>query len=273
VNDHRARVQQAQQQYRFRGQLPPAQREPIKAEVTAKNNGTVATLRIFDVIDSWGGPFGVSAKEVAAALDEMGPSVTEIDLHLNSPGGEALEGIAILNLLRAHPARVTATVDGMAASAASFLAVGADETIMARNSQMMIHDAWGLVVGNATDMRELAGVLDKLSDNIASIYAEKAGGTTEQWRGAMQAETWYLADEAVTAGLADSVIAAEEPAPAPANAFDLSVFAHSGRQDAPDPFIPAASGAPESPAPAGNSPVSARHHAEIAEAQALLAVS
>jgi ATP-dependent Clp endopeptidase proteolytic subunit ClpP len=271
VNAHRARVQQAQQQYRFRGQLPPAQREPLKAEVATKTNGAVATLRIFDVIDSWGGPFGISAKEVAAALDEMGPSVTEIDLHLNSPGGEALEGIAILNLLRAHPARITATVDGMAASAASFLAVGADQTIMARNSQMMIHDAWGLVVGNATDMRELAGVLDKLSDNIASIYAEKAGGTTEQWREAMQAETWYLADEAVTAGLADSVIAAEEPVPA--NAFDLSVFTHPGRAEAPDPFIPAASGAPESPAPAGNSPVSARHHAEIAEAQALLAVS
>lgn len=271
MNTNRARVEQTQQQFRFRGQLPPANREPLKAEVNTKTNESVATLRIFDVIDSWGGPFGVSAKEVAQALDELGPNITDLDVHLNSPGGEALEGIAILNLLRAHPAKVTVTVDGLAASAASFIAAGADETIMARNSQMMIHDAWGLVVGNAADMTSLAGVLDKLSDNIASVYAEKAGGKTEQWRAAMKAETWYTADEAVTAGIADSVLASEEPAPA--NAFDLSVFAHAGRSDAPAPFIPAASGAPESPAPAGNSPVSARHHAEIAEAEALLAFS
>jgi len=271
VNTNRARAQQAQQQYRFRGQLAPAHREPLKAEIAPKTNGAVATLRVFDVIDSWGGPFGISAKEVAQALDELPSSVTEIDLQVNSPGGEALEGIAILNLLRAHPAKVKATVEGLAASAASFLVAGADETIMARNSQLMIHDAWGLVVGNAEDMTQLAGVLDKLSDNIASIYADKAGGTTEDWRAAMKAETWYTADEAVTAGLADSVVTVDEPAPA--NAFDLSVFAHSGRTDAPDPFIPAQSDAPESPAPAGNSPVRARHHAEIAEAEALLAVS
>lgn len=271
MNANRSRVQQAQQQFRFRGQIPPANREPLKAEVNTKSNESVATLRIFDVIDSWGGPFGVSAKEVAQALDGLGPNITDLDVHLNSPGGEALEGIAILNLLRAHPARVTVTVDGLAASAASFIAAGADETVMARNSQLMIHDAWGLVVGNAEDMRDLAATLDKLSDNIASIYAEKAGGSTEDWRGAMKAETWYTADEAVTAGLANSVLAAEDAAPA--NVFDLSVFAHSGRADAPAPFIPAPSDEPERPAPAGHSPVNARHFAEIAEAEALLALS
>lgn len=271
MNTNRVRVEQAQHTYRFRGQVAPAAREPIKAEVNTRTNGTVATLRIFDVIDSWGGPFGVSAKEIAAALDEMGSQVNEIDLHLNSPGGEALEGIAILNLLRAHAAKVTVTVDGLAASAASFIAAGADETIMARNSQLMIHDAWGLCVGNASDMSDLAGVLDKLSDNIASIYADKAGGKVEDWRSAMKAETWYTAEEAVAAGLANSALAAENTTEN--NNFDLSVFAHAGRTDAPAPFIPAPD-APESPAaPAGHSPVSARHHAEIAEAQALLAVS
>jgi hypothetical protein len=124
-------------------------------------------------------PWGVSAKEFAAVLDELGPNVTQIDLRINSPGGEAMEGVAILNLLRSHPAKVVATVDGLAASAASFIAAGADETIMARNSQLMIHDAWGLCVGNAQDMKDLADALDKLSDNIASIYADKAGGTIE----------------------------------------------------------------------------------------------
>lgn len=229
--------QQQQHQYRFRGQVPPVRREPVRAEVTASTNGSVATLRIYDVIDSWGDVWGISAKEVAEALDALGPNVREIDLRLNSPGGEATEGVAILNVLRAHPARVVATVDGLAASAASFLACGADETIMARNSQVMIHDAWGLVIGNADDMRHYAGVLDKLSDNIASIYAAKASGTVEQWRTAMRAESWYNADEAVTAGLADRVLDAE--APPAQDRFDLTVFAHAGREAAPDPLVPA----------------------------------
>lgn len=259
-----------QQAYRFRGQLPPEKREPLRAELTAKNDGNVATIRLYDVIDSWGDVWGVSAKEFAAVLDDLG-DVAQIDLHVNSPGGEAMEGVAILNLLRNHPARVVATVDGLAASAASFIAVGADETIMARNSQLMIHDAWGLCVGNAQDMTDLADALNKLSDNLASIYADKAGGTMEDWRGAMQSETWYNADEAVSAGLADSMEAKAEPVPQ--DRFDLSMFAHNGRTDAPEPFIPAPPDDPETAAPAAKSPVTAAHLAGLTEAAALLALA
>lgn len=242
--------------YRFRGSIAPtkAAKRPVRAEVD-DTASTVGKLHIDDVIDSWGGFWGISAKEFNEALDELG-DVEEIRLHINSPGGEVYEGIAILNSLRRHPATVTAIVDGLAASAASFIAVGVDRTIMAPNTEMMIHDAWGIALGPAADMRAMADRLDKLSNNIASMYAEKAGADTDTWRGFMLAETWYSAQEAVDAGLADEVEgAAGDDVPDDeiiANAFDLSVFKHAGRADAPKPAIPRARTAP--PPPPATSP-------------------
>lgn len=190
----------------------------------------VAEIRLYDPIDSWGEWWGVSAKEFASTLD--GLDVDEIRLLINSPGGEVFEGIAIANTIRSHPAKVTAIVEGIAASAASFIAVAADELVMARNSEMMIHDAWGLVVGNSEDMTKMAGLLDHLSDNIADMYAAKAGGTVPEWRAAMRAETWYSAAEAVEAGLADRVA---EDVKANAKSHDLSIFTYAGRGAAPAP--------------------------------------
>lgn len=221
--------------YRFRGSTPP--RSGVRASVLAPEAADDGShsLRLYDPIDSWGGDWGVSAKEFAAALSAIPKDAKEIRLHINSPGGEVFEAVAILNQLRQHSARVVAVVDGLAASAASFLATGADETIMAPNTQLMIHDAWGLCVGNAADMRGLADLLDRLSNNIAEVYADKAGGSVEDWRTAMLAESWYSAEEAVAAGLADSV--AGEPATAKAS-FDLSRFRHQGRAEAPAPIAP-----------------------------------
>jgi ATP-dependent protease ClpP protease subunit len=239
--------------YRFHGSVKPVRRSSLTPTNLAPDNAgdeTTAVLRLYDPIDSWGGDWGVSAKEFTEALDSLPPGTNEIRLHLNTPGGEVFEAVSMLNALRRHDARVVAVVDGLAASAGSFLAAGADETLMGRNSQLMIHDAWGLCVGNAQDMRDLGSRLDQLSDNIADIYASKAGGSTMQWRTAMLAETWYSADEAVKAGLADGV---EGEAKAdPENAFDLSVFKHAGRNEAPEPLMPAveavAPAAPEAPA-------------------------
>ena len=216
--------------YRFRGHLRPGSDVHRASLLQTDAQDGVATLRLYDPIDSWGGEWGVSAKEFAKALADMG-DVSEIRLHINSPGGEVFEGIAIMNQLRAHSARVVAVVDGLAASAASFIACAADETVMGRNAQLMIHDAWGLCVGNAQDMRDLSGRLDKISDNIASVYAAKSGSSIEDARAAMLAETWYSAEEAVIARLADSV--AETPQPK--NSHDLSVFQYAGREDAPGP--------------------------------------
>lgn len=209
-----------------------ARLQPRNEVPLAAVEGTVATMRLYDPVDSWGEMFGVSAKEFCTAVDDLPDGVDEIRLHINSPGGEVFDAIAILNALRAHNARVVAIVDGIAASAASFIACGADELIMARNSEMMIHDAWGICVGNAADMTSMADSLARLSDNIASVYAEKSGGDIAQWRAAMAVESWYSAEEAVTAGLADRV---DKKKPAAKNAFDLSMYTFAGRDSAPDP--------------------------------------
>ena len=151
---------------------------------------------------------GVDAATMVRDIRDL--DVDEIRLNINSGGGSVFDAVAILNALRQHPAKVVANVLGLAASAASFIACGVDETAMAANSTMMIHGGSGVVVGNAKDMHDMADLLDKLNANIASVYAAKAGGTTESWLETMLAETWYTADEAVEAGLADRVVAGEK---------------------------------------------------------------
>lgn len=197
--------------YRYRGSVAPSAEVSRPAAVTrnaaasgAAQTGTSATLDIFDVIDSWGGWSGISAAEVDAALKAIG-EVETLFVRLNSPGGEASEGVAIANLLRAHPANVRVTVYGLAASAASYIAIAGDTVSMGPGSLMFVHDAINIVLGDAADLRKVADTLDTLSDSIASLYVLKAGGTLEQWRAAMHADTWYGAEAAVTAKLADRV--------------------------------------------------------------------
>lgn len=208
---------------------------------------SAARVMIYGAIGEsfWGDsvPASEFVREVAA-LD-----VDRIELHINSPGGSIFDGVAITNCLRQHKAQVVGYVDGLAASAASFIAVGGcDELIMGRNTQLMIHDGSGVCVGNAADMQEMADLLDKLSANIADIYTDKAGGEPGEWRAAMLAETWYSADEAVAAGLADQVDTGET-AKDPENLFDLTPFNYAGRSKAPTPpFNCAVSGTPTPPA-------------------------
>lgn len=157
------------------------------------------------------GIYGTRSSEFAEKLKEAGDG--DITLRVNSPGGDVYEGLAIMNQLRNHPGKVTAYVEGLAASAASFIVVGgADELIMNKNSELMIHDAMSMVSGNAEEITTALAGLERASENIASIYAEKAGGDSEPWREAMRAETWFTAEEAVEAGLADSVGGIVRPA-------------------------------------------------------------
>lgn len=211
-----------------------AQRAPIRAEApVSRTDGTVATLRLYDPIDSWGDWWGVSAKEFARVLDELPDDVTEIRLLINSPGGEVMEGIAIMNQLRAHKARTVAIVEGIAASSASFIAVSCDELVMMRNSELYIHNAWGIVIGDAADLRAVADDLENHFDrNIASIYAEKSGDSVEHWLAEMDKDRFLTAEQAVAEKLADRVEGVGDAAAAKAK-FDLSVFARSdGRRAA-----------------------------------------
>lgn len=165
---------------------------------------TTATLRIYGPIDSWGGWWGVSAREVAQALDLLGDA-DRVVVRVNSPGGESSEGRAIVNLLRAHPAEIVTVVDGAAYSAASYIAACGNDSVMSPGSTMMIHDTSTYLYGNAEAMWKAAEVLDVLSNSGAELYAEIAGGTVEEWRERQRAETWYSAASAVEAGLMQRV--------------------------------------------------------------------
>lgn len=193
-----------------------------------------AEVLIYDEIDSW---FGVSAEQLARDISALDPQ-RALTVRINSPGGNVYDGVAILNALRGHPGTVTVVVDGLAASAASVIAMGGDEVVMNRNSEMMLHNGSALVVGGSEDMRKMADRLEQVNANLASIYAERCGGTAEEWRAIMAAETWYSAEEAVAAGLADRVDTGSADARAIAAKFDLSAFAHAGRANAPTPPLP-----------------------------------
>jgi ATP-dependent protease ClpP protease subunit len=165
------------------------------------DGGGVFEMWIYDVIDSWGGYWGVSAKDVVQALQAAGAN--DVLVHVNSPGGDVFEGLAIYSTLRNHPGTITVRIEGVAASAASFIALAATTVTIEPNAMVMIHDAWGMEAGNAAELRKFADLLDKASQNIAGIYAK--GGDPEPWRDAMKEETWYVGQEAVDVGLADSV--------------------------------------------------------------------
>lgn len=249
---------------------PAADAPPASGDEQATTS--TADVYVYDTIGGWLGLTSEDFVTDVASLD-----VDQIVLHLNSPGGDASEGVAIANVLRAHRARVVVRVDGMAASAASVIAMAGDEVVMGLGAQMMVHDAWGFSMGNAAEMAAAQRMLDSTSDALASTYAARAGGTTEEWRAVMRAETWYTAEEAVTAGLADRVAAADETGTAEGeqitpgagsyggfwdmwdslqkpDRFDLSAFTYAGRDGAPAPAMPgrktpaaSAAGSPTTP--------------------------
>jgi ATP-dependent protease ClpP protease subunit len=201
-----------------------------------------ATVHIYDEIDSW---FGVSANDLIAEMEAL-DDVDELDIRINSPGGSAFDGINIANAVMRHPAKTTTYVDGLAASAASLIMVAGDEVVVSKYGQAMLHNAHAVVVGTAKDMREVAGQLDKLNAAMAQLYADRAGGEAAGWVKAMNAETWYDADELVAAGLAsrvdDSTVREEvEKAVASALACSSTQFKFLGRKSAPAPTVGASS--------------------------------
>ena len=193
-------------------------------------------VSIYDEI----GMMGVSARQF---LNELSGIDGDITLHLNSPGGDVFDAIAIYNSLRARKGTVAVVVDGLAASAASFIAQAASpgHLEMAQFSSMMIHDGFAAGIGNAADMRGLADQLDAASDTIAAIYAARTGKPAEYWRDKMRATTWYKDSEAVADGLADRVRGQDGDTGTVGNAWDLSVFNADGTKRKP-PVKPAPNG-------------------------------
>lgn len=196
-----------------------------------------AEVMLYDEVGGW---YGATADQFIADL--RGVTAPNLRVRVNSPGGSVFEGIAIANALRSHPANVTIQVDGIAASIASVIAMAGDRIEMAPNTMLMIHDASGVCLGNASDMEEMAELLDLISDNIADAYAARAGGTRDEWRARMRAETWYLPEDAVENGLADEALPVpkreEQPEPAAEmrREFDLTAYGYTGpKQPEPAP--------------------------------------
>lgn len=200
-----------------------------------------AAIDIYDDIIPF---FGVNAVDFRNELQALGDGIETIDLHIHSRGGNVYEAVAIMNTLRQHSAKVVTTVDSIAASAAGFIAVGAsDELIVAENAEIMAHLPWVMAIGDANDLRKTVDRLDQIGKNIASIFSERAGGTVEDWMDVLTAETWWSAQEAVDAGIADRVLKAPKrkaASGATKNSIDLSVFNHAGRSHAPAPRKPEA---------------------------------
>ena len=174
------------------------------------------TISILDVIGEDYGS-GVSARRIGAALRSIGEN--DVVVNINSPGGDFFEGVAIYNMLRAHPAKVTVRVMALAASAASVIAMAGDEIQIGRAGFMMIHNSWGICVGNRQDLREMAAAMDTFDAAMASVYAERSGRDQEEISALMDAETWFNGETAVETGLAggllpdDAIIEDEETNP------------------------------------------------------------
>lgn len=173
----------------------------------------VPELYIYDAIfpdDGWGGG-GVGAAAFQEQLNEI--KADDLNLYLNSPGGIVHEGTTIYNALRQHRAKVHVRVMGMAASIASVIAMAGDTIEMSPGSLMMIHKAFGLTIGNDDDHEAAMHALRKMSESIAGIYELRTGKEASHWLSLMKAETWFSDQEAVAAGLADSVVGVVSPSP------------------------------------------------------------
>ncbi|HCU1531739.1 TPA: Clp protease ClpP [Escherichia coli] len=159
-----------------------------------------ADIYIYDEIGFW----GVTAKQFVSDMNAMG-DITHINLHINSPGGDVFEGIAIFNALKNHGAAITVYVDGVAASMASLIAMAGDTVIMPENAFMMIHKPWGISGGDAEKMRTYAERLDKLESVMVPVYAQKTGKTTDEIAAMLADETWMSGAECLAHGFADQV--------------------------------------------------------------------
>ncbi|WP_157950429.1 head maturation protease, ClpP-related [Pannonibacter carbonis] len=187
----------------------------MKNWYTIRARGQATEVLIYDEI----GAFGISAKGFLAELGAL-PDNAPIDLRLNSPGGSVFDAVAIYNALQRHEGPVTVWIDGIAASAASYVAMAGDEIVMPENAFLMIHDPSGLVMGTAADMREMADTLDKIAGTMVRGYAARSGRSEDEITALMAAETWFDATAALEAGFATRMI---EPVRIAAS-FDIGRF-------------------------------------------------
>lgn len=165
--------------------------------------GNTAEILLYDDIGALG---GITAKVFAGELKRLG-KIREINLRINSQGGDVFQAEAIYGALQRHPARVVVDVDGVAASAASFVAMVGDEIRISETGMIMIHRPYLITAGHADELRHKADTLDKMEASIRNVYATRTGNSPDDVAEMMDAETWMDATEAVRLGFADSTTA------------------------------------------------------------------
>jgi ATP-dependent Clp protease protease subunit len=197
--------------------LAANQAKPKRYDIEAKDD--VATIYLYDTIDPY---WGVSAKQFVKDLNAL--KNPTIHLRINSPGGDVFDGRAIATAIAQHPSKIVAHVDGLAASAASYVAIAAKEVEMSPGSFLMIHKAWTLAYGNSEDLTATAAILEKIDETLVQDYAKKTGATAEQVKEWLAAETWFTAEEAVAEGFADRVSESDSAQNTTEKKWDLAAF-------------------------------------------------
>lgn len=196
---------------------------------------TEAHLYVFDVIDSW---WGANATDLVAALAEVGDRT--VHLHINSPGGDVFEARTMASTLVAHSGKVISHIDGLAASAATYLALAGNEVRMTEGGLFMVHNSWTMAWGNKAELRDTANLLEKIDHTISADYARRTGKTLADVVAWMDAETWFTAAEAKDVGFVDAVDAntkreSKDSATALAARWNLSAYARAPKLEAPPP--------------------------------------
>lgn len=202
--------------------------KPRSFEIKAEDDE--ATIYVYDVIGAdWFG--GVGAQQFAQELS--GIKAGTIHLRINSPGGDVWDARAMMTALRQHSAKVVAHIDGVAASAATMLAMAADEVEITRGAEFMIHNAWTIALGNRNDFLLVAERLEKVDSEILNDYVARTGRERDELAGWMDAETWFSAEEAVENGFADRVV---ETVGSPENLarWDLSAYDNAPKRETPE---------------------------------------
>lgn len=180
----------------------PAAREPKKIEVRAAAEDTTEILLHAEI-----GFWGVTSKQFAETLASI--STPKVVVRINSPGGDVFDGMAIYNSLKSFKGDVAVVIEGLAASAASYIAMAGSTISIHESAMMMVHRAWGLAIGNEADMTDMATTLRKIDGQIAAIYAKQTGKSADEMLALMTGEsdgTWFTGAEAAAEGFADEVI-------------------------------------------------------------------
>jgi ATP-dependent protease ClpP protease subunit len=225
--------------------VPDSKREWFKfatAKAADKAAPAKATLHVYDVIGADVFFGGVDVNEAVALIDGLDENA-ELDVRINSPGGAAWDGLTLANAIMRHPGKTTSHVDGLAASAASLVALAADDVVISAYGQMMLHNARGGLYGTAEELKAASETLGKLNGSMAAFYADRSssGDDAKVWARAMSKESWYNAEEALEAGLATAIDESGkreevEAAASASIARASAMFRYPGRQAAPGPL-------------------------------------